>query len=73
MKLYGRKVTVQDSNVDKALRKLKKKIAESGMLQELQERETYTKPSVKRRLAKKMAVKRWRKHVMSQTLAPKTH
>ena len=43
------------------------------MLQELQERETYTKPSVKRRLAKKMAVKRWRKHVMSQTLAPKTH
>lgn len=62
----GRKVFVKDGNVEKALRKFKKKISESGLLQELQERQTYTKPSVKKKLAKSMAKKRWQKHLNSQ-------
>jgi ribosomal protein S21 len=70
--LTGRKVIVQDGNVEKALRKLKKKIAESNMLQDLQDKQTYTKPSVKRRLARKMARSRWLKHVFSQSLPPKS-
>lgn len=68
----GRKVNVQDGNVEKALRKLKKKIAESNLLQDLQDRQTYTKPSIKRRLAKKVAVRRWQKYVNSQSLPPKS-
>lgn len=68
MNLYGRKVIVKDGNVEKALRKFKKKVQESGLLQELQERERYTKPSVKNKLARSMAKKRWKKYVDSQNL-----
>lgn len=63
MILSGKKVIVKDGNVEKALRKLKKKVQESGLLQELQSRETYTKPSVRRKLARAMAKKRWQKQV----------
>ena len=59
MNLMGKKVIVKDGNVEKALRKLKKKVQESGLLQELQSRETYVKPSVRRKMARAMAKKRW--------------
>lgn len=62
----GRKVIVKDGNVEKALRKLKKKVSESGLLLELQKRETYIKPSVRRKVARAMAKKRWKKYVDSQ-------
>ena len=65
MNISGRRVFVKDGNVDKALRKLKKKVTESGLLQELQARETYTKPSVKRKLAKSQAQRRWKKFLNS--------
>ena len=61
MNLNGRRVIVKDGNVEKALRKLKKKVSESGLLQELQERQTYTKPSVKKKLARSQAIRRWKK------------
>lgn len=67
------KVTVQDDNVDKALRKLKKKVNDGGVLQELQKREQYVKPSVRRKLAKAQAKKRWFKQLMSQQLPPKQY
>jgi len=70
--LHGKKVIVQDGNVDKALRKLKKKVAESGLFMELQDRETYTKPSVRRKLAKSIAKKRWQRHIQSQQLPPRS-
>ena len=68
MNLNGRKVIVKDGNVEKALRKFKKKVSESGLLMELQQRETYTKPSVTRKLARSMAKKRWKKFLASQQL-----
>ena len=43
------KVTVKDNKVEYALRKLKKKVKDSGIMIELREREFYTKPSVKKR------------------------
>ena len=61
MNINGRRVIVKDGNVEKALRKLKKKVTESGLLQELQKRETYIKPSVRRKVARAMAKKRWQK------------
>lgn len=70
MSLNGKKVFVKDGNVEKALRKLKKKVQESGLLIELQERNTYTKPSVKRKIAKAVAKKRWQKYLQSQKLLP---
>ena len=49
------KVTVKDNKIEYALRKLKKKVKDSGMMIELREREFYTKPSVKKREMKKRA------------------
>ncbi len=66
MNLSGRKVIVKDGNVEKALRKFKKKVSETGLLLELQKRETYTKPSVRKKLARSMAKKRWQKQVAQQ-------
>jgi small subunit ribosomal protein S21 len=71
MNLSGRKVIVKDGNVEKALRKFKKKVSESGLLMELQQRETYTKPSVRKKLARSMAKKRWQKQQAQQN--PYTH
>lgn len=68
MNLNGRRVVVKDGNVDKALRKLKKKVSESGLLMELQERQTYTKPSVRKKLARSMAKKRWKKQLSQQNM-----
>jgi small subunit ribosomal protein S21 len=68
MNLNGRKVIVKDGNVEKALRKFKKKVSESGLLLELKDRETYTKPSVKKKLARSMAKKRWQKQVAQQNM-----
>ena len=52
MKLLGRTVIVNDDRVEQALRKFKKKIAESGLLIELRERETYIKPTTRRKVKK---------------------
>lgn len=62
---------MQDDNVEKALRKLKKKVADSGLLLELQKRQQYTKPSVQRKLDSAQAKKRWVKYLKSQQLPPK--
>jgi small subunit ribosomal protein S21 len=50
------KVTVKNNKVEHALRILKKKVKDSGLMIELREREFYTKPSVKKRLQKKRAL-----------------
>jgi len=71
MKLYGRSVLVKDGNVEKALRKFKKKIADSGLLNELRERETYEKPTTRRKRQKAAAKNRWRKQVARQQLPKK--
>jgi len=49
------KVTVRDNKIDHALRLLKKKVKDSGLMIELRERQFFTKPSVKKRLQRKRA------------------
>jgi len=71
MKEYKRSVYVPDGNVEKALRKFKKKIQESGLLEELRERETYEKPTTERKRKKGAARARWRKQLRSQQLPKK--
>jgi len=73
MQLYGRSVMVTDGNVEKAIRKFKKKIQNSGILLELRERETYTKPTTRRKTAKSLAKKRWQRHMQSQKLPPRMY
>jgi len=69
--LAGRSVQVKDGQVDKAIRKLKKKVNNSGILQEVRKRQEYVKPSTKRKLAKGAAKSRWRKKVAQDKLPPK--
>ena len=57
----GLSVEVRNNDINFALRKFKKKIAESGILQELRQREFYEKPSTKRAKAKKAGIARWKK------------
>ena len=63
MKLRGRSVLVKDDNVERALRKFKKKITESGLLNELRDREFYEKPTTERKRKKSSAKKIGRAHV----------
>jgi ribosomal protein S21 len=65
------KVIVTDDNVEKALRKFKKKISESGLMQEVRDRQEHTKPTTKRKMAKSQAVKRWKKFLRDQQLPKK--
>jgi len=57
----GLSVEVRNDNVNDALRKFKKKVQEDGKLQEVKEREEYTKPSVARARAAAAARSRWLK------------
>ena len=53
-------VKVKNNNIDSALRLIKRKIKDDGLMVELREREYYTKPSVKRATKKKLGrVSNW--------------
>jgi small subunit ribosomal protein S21 len=73
MREYKKSVRVVDGNVEKALRKFKKKIQESGLLEELRARETYEKPTTERKRKKGAARARWRKQLRSQQLPKKLY
>jgi small subunit ribosomal protein S21 len=70
---YKRSVYVKDDNIEKALRKFKKKIQESGLLDELRSRETYEKPTTERKRKKGAARARLRKQIRSQQLPKKLY
>jgi small subunit ribosomal protein S21 len=72
-KSRARSVLVQDGNVEKALRKFKKKVQNSGILNDLREREFYIKPTTARKLKRSAAKNRWRKQLEAQQLPPRTY
>jgi small subunit ribosomal protein S21 len=69
--MRGRTVIVNDGNVEKALRKFKKKITEQGLLQEVRDREQFVKPTVRRKVARSQAKRRWQKYLRDQSLPKK--
>ena len=71
MSIRGRRVIVQDGNFEKALRKFKKKITDMDVLQEVRDRQEFVKPTVKRKLAKSQATRRWQKYLRDQSLPKK--
>jgi small subunit ribosomal protein S21 len=73
MREYKKSVMVKDGNVERALRKFKKKIQESGLLIELKERETYEKPTTRRKRKKSAAKNRWQKQLRGQQLPKKLY
>jgi small subunit ribosomal protein S21 len=70
-KSFGLTVVVEDGKFEKAMRLFKKKVDDSGLLKELRDREAYVKPTIRRKLAKNAARKRWQKYLESQELPQK--
>ena len=71
MKIWGNTVFVKDDNIEKALRKFKKKINDSGILNDLREREAYEKPTTAKKRKKAAARNRWNKYLSAQKLPRK--
>jgi small subunit ribosomal protein S21 len=68
----GNRVTVKDNeNINQALRRFKKKIEMSGVLEDLRAKEFYEKPTSVRKRKKGAAKARWRKKLREQQLPPK--
>ena len=57
------KVIVQNNQIEKAIRDLKKKLTKEGFFSEIKERRFYDKPSVQRKKKQAKAAKRRRKRM----------
>lgn len=68
MYIKGTKIIITDDNVEKGLRKFKKAVADSGILQELRGRQEYVKPTTRKKIARNQARARWRRYLKSQEL-----
>ena len=71
--LKGNTVYVRNDNVEQAIRKLKKKMQDSGLIQELRDRESYEKPTTKKKRKASAAKNRWKKKLQSQQLPKKLY
>jgi small subunit ribosomal protein S21 len=58
----GLEVIVENDNIEKAIRRLKKKVDREGLIREIRDRSTYSKPSEKRKIARQAARDRWLKY-----------
>jgi small subunit ribosomal protein S21 len=73
-KISGSKVTLKEhENINQALRRFKKKIEESGLLDELRKRESYEKPTTERKRKKGAAKARWAKKLRDGQLPKKMY
>ena len=60
-------IVLQDNeNIDRAIRRFKKKYERSGILKEVKKRAYFTKPSVKKRMEKIKAVRRAQRTMMEE-------
>jgi small subunit ribosomal protein S21 len=57
----GVKIDVRDNQIEPALKALKKLMVKTGLFQEMKRRESYEKPSVKRKRKQAQARKKLRK------------
>lgn len=72
VRLTGNTVYVKDNeNINQALRRFKKKIDDSGLLEELRAREFYEKPTTERKRKAGAAKARWNKKLREQQLPKK--
>ena len=71
--LKGSTVYVRNDNVEQAMRKFKKKMQDSGLIQELRDREFYEKPTTKKKRKASAAKNRWQKKIQSQQLPKKLY
>jgi small subunit ribosomal protein S21 len=56
----------ENENIDRAIRRFKKKYERSGILKEVKKRAYFTKPSVQKRMKKIKAVRRMQRTLMEE-------
>lgn len=66
--IEGLFVEVKHGNFEKALRIFTRKVNDSGILQEVKDRQHFVKPSMAKKLKRKNAVKRERYRVLEGTV-----
>ena len=59
-------VLQENENIDRAIRRFKKKYERSGILKEVKKRAYFTKPSVKKRMEKIKAVRRAQRTILEE-------
>jgi len=69
----GLSVEVKDGNVGQALRKLKNKVDDSGLLEDVRAKMFFEKPTTKRKRKKGAAKARLRKQIRDQSLPKKLY
>ncbi len=67
------KIEVRNGNVERALRKLKKKMFDGGTIKELSDRRYFTKPSEVKRLKKKEAIRLNQRAIKKEQLKQLQH
>jgi small subunit ribosomal protein S21 len=73
-KFKGSTVTLKENeNINQALRRFKKKVEESGLLDTLRAKEFYEKPTTERKRKKGAAKARWRKKLRDAQLPKKMY
>jgi small subunit ribosomal protein S21 len=73
-KPYGRVVVLKENeNINSALKRFKRKVEDSGVLDELRDREHYVKPTTARKKAKAAAKARWNKKLRENELPKKMY
>ena len=72
-KKRGIGVTVKDNeNINQALKRFKRKVSDSGKLEDLRKKEFYEKPTAKRKREKGAARARWLKKLEKLEIESKT-
>ena len=70
----GNSVTVKEGeNINSALRRFKKKVQDSRLLETLRDKEFFEKPTTERKRKKSAAKARWRKQLRDQQLPQKNY
>ncbi len=64
-------VSVEGENVDRAINRLKRKMADEGVLKELKKRRFYEKPSVRKKRKMREAERRRRKEMKRRFTKPR--
>lgn len=73
-KLRGRSVSMKEhENINQLLKRFKRKIDDSNVLEDIKQKEAYDKPSINRKKAMASAKARWRKRVKEDQLPPKLY
>jgi len=73
-KIKGKAVFVKEGeNISSALRRFKKKVDDSGVLDDLRKKECYIKPTEQRKKSKAAAKARWQKKLRDQEIPQKLY